>query len=82
MEFIFHIEVMSNCRHFGTICVANSTLFRLTLDTASGKSQDNEAIRAGKGWARSKSEFCFHMSESTRLGPLPVGQVHVGSWSN
>lgn len=44
MEFIFHIKVMSNCRHFGTICIANSAIFRLTLDTASGKSQDNEAI--------------------------------------
>lgn len=44
MEFIFHLTLMSNCRHFGTICVASSTIFRLTLDTASEKSQDNEAI--------------------------------------
>lgn len=43
-EFIFHINVMSNCHHFGTICVANSMIFRITLDTASGKSRDNEAI--------------------------------------
>lgn len=82
MEFIFHTEVISNRRHLSTICVANSTIFRLTLDTASGKSQDNEAIEVSKGRARSKSEFCFCTLESTGLGPFPVGQVHAGSWSN
>lgn len=83
-EFIFHIDIMSNCRHFGTICVANFTIFRTTLDTSGKKSENlnNEAIWAGKGWTRSKSDFCFHMLESTRLGPFRVGQVHAGSWSN
>lgn len=43
-EFIFHIDVMSNCRHFGTICVANFIIFRPTLDATTVKNQNNEAI--------------------------------------
>lgn len=83
MKFIFHIDVMSSSCHFGKICVANSAIFRRTIqETMPAKCQDNEVIPVGKGQSNSKSGFCFHTLESNGRGPLPVGQVRVGSWSN
>lgn len=78
-EFIFRIDIVSNCRHFGSICVANFIIFRPTLDTTSGKNLNNEAVWAGKSWTRSKSDFCFHMSESTGLGPFLVDRYMLSA---